>query len=153
MGGTVGKRLAGLRKARGWTQPEVAERLGVTRVSVSNHERASTMPDEAVLERYAALYGVSVEALRYGERAVNPPTTAGLSEFTRGVLHAAHRMSATVTALIEEVMSQTTAAPAPSGGAPVDVRTLGEEGMVQAPTPPLAATDAERRAVNGRRDR
>ena len=124
MGGTVGKRLAGLRKARGWTQPEVAERLGVTRVSVSNHERASTMPDEAVLERYAALYGVSVEALRYGERAVNPPTTAGLSEFTRGVLHAAHRMSATVTALIEEVMAQTTAAPAQDRGAPADVRVM-----------------------------
>jgi transcriptional regulator with XRE-family HTH domain len=75
MGGTVGERLAELRQARRWTQPEVAKRLGLTRVSVSNHERDTTMPDEPTLRRYADLYGVGVEALRYGTSDANAPLT------------------------------------------------------------------------------
>lgn len=65
------QRLAeGLRQARAaahLTQVQAAEALGITPVTVSNHERGVTEPDEGLIVRYAELYDTRPEALRYGE--------------------------------------------------------------------------------------
>ena len=41
----TGKFLVSLRKARGWTQKEVAKRIGVTEQAVSKWERGLGFPD------------------------------------------------------------------------------------------------------------
>ena len=42
---TIGRRVAELREARGWSQEALAERLHVTRQTVSNWERGKTLVD------------------------------------------------------------------------------------------------------------
>ncbi|MDQ1295264.1 MAG: hypothetical protein QG608_3149 [Actinomycetota bacterium] len=52
----VGRRLAQLRRARGFTQAQVAERMGVTKGRVSQIEQGKVSGQE-VLARYAAALG------------------------------------------------------------------------------------------------
>ncbi|HET8778007.1 MAG TPA: helix-turn-helix transcriptional regulator [Candidatus Limnocylindria bacterium] len=67
---TIGEELRRRREEMGLQQSEVAERLGVSRVSVSNWERDVTMPLEENFEQLAKLFGTTVRDLRY------PPTVA-----------------------------------------------------------------------------
>jgi DNA-binding XRE family transcriptional regulator len=52
----VGRRLAELRRARGFTQAQIAERMGVTKGRVSQIERGR-ISGQDVLARYAAALG------------------------------------------------------------------------------------------------
>lgn len=60
--------LAELRKEKGLTQQEVAERLFVTNKAVSKWERGLSIPDAALLLPLAELLGVTVTELLRGER-------------------------------------------------------------------------------------
>ena len=51
------------RKKSGFTQEEIAEKLGVTRQAVAKWERGETSPDVEFCIRLAELYGTSVDAL------------------------------------------------------------------------------------------
>lgn len=57
----VAANLADLRKARGWTQAELAERINYSDKSVSKWERGDGLPDLKVLTQLASLYGVSLD--------------------------------------------------------------------------------------------
>lgn len=63
----IAQRLVQLRKAHGFSQEELAQRIGVTRQAVSKWERAESSPDTDNLIALAALYGVSLDALIRGE--------------------------------------------------------------------------------------
>ena len=56
-------RLVALRRARGWSQEELAVRLGVSRQAVSKWERAEASPDTDNLIALARLYGISLDQL------------------------------------------------------------------------------------------
>lgn len=58
-----------LRKKAGWTQEELAERMGVTRQSVSKWEGAQSVPDLEKIVRLAELFGVSTDYLLKDEIA------------------------------------------------------------------------------------
>lgn len=60
--------LAGLRKEKGLTQKELAERLFVSDKAVSKWERGQSMPDVALLPPLAEALGVTVTELLQGER-------------------------------------------------------------------------------------
>ena len=60
---TLGEKLQKLRKARGWTQEELAEKVGVSRQSLSKWESDSTLPDTANVIILADLFGVSIDYL------------------------------------------------------------------------------------------
>ena len=57
----VAANLADLRKARGWTQAELAERINYSDKSVSKWERGDGLPDLKVLTQLASLYGGSLD--------------------------------------------------------------------------------------------
>ena len=60
----TGRRIQQLRKSRGWTQRELAEKLNVTDRAVSKWERGLNFPDMAILEPLArALDSTVVEIL------------------------------------------------------------------------------------------
>lgn len=59
----TGKRIQEMRKARGWTQKELAERLHVTDKSVSKWERGLNYPDMAMLEPLAKTLDTTVVEL------------------------------------------------------------------------------------------
>ncbi len=61
--------LQSLRREKGLTQAELGERLGVTAQSVSNWERAESLPDTALLPELAMIYGVSVDEILGGGSA------------------------------------------------------------------------------------
>ena len=60
--------LAELRKRKGWTQKELAERLNVTDKAVSKWERGLGFPDIKLIEPLAGLLEVSVLELIRSER-------------------------------------------------------------------------------------
>ncbi|MCM1438684.1 MAG: helix-turn-helix domain-containing protein [Roseburia sp.] len=65
---TMGEFLETLRKAGGYTQQGVAERLGVSNRTVSSWETDRTAPDLLILPALADLYGVTVDEILRGER-------------------------------------------------------------------------------------
>lgn len=58
-----GDKLASLRKKQGMSQEQLADRLGVTRQSVSKWESGSSMPELSKLISISDLYSVSVDYL------------------------------------------------------------------------------------------
>lgn len=65
----MAQRLVDRRKAAGLSQEALAAQLGVSRQAVSKWERSESSPDTDNLIAIAALYGVSLDELLYGEAA------------------------------------------------------------------------------------
>ena len=64
----LAQRLAEARKARGLSQAEAAERLGVSRQAISRWETGAGIPTLDNLMQLGTLYQVSLDALVYGAR-------------------------------------------------------------------------------------
>ena len=60
---TFGSKVASLRKEKGMTQLELAQKMGVTDKAVSKWERDLSLPDVSSLPRLAEVLDVSVEEL------------------------------------------------------------------------------------------
>lgn len=65
----MAQRLVDRRKAAGLSQEALAAQLGVSRQAISKWERSESSPDTDNLIALAALYGVSLDELLYGEAA------------------------------------------------------------------------------------
>ncbi len=76
---SIGEFLSTLRKANGYTQQEVADKLGVSNRTLSSWETDRTVPDILILPAIADLYGVTADEILRGERLESIPTPA-LSE-------------------------------------------------------------------------
>lgn len=64
---TMGALMAALRKSKGMTQQDVADRLGVSNKTVSKWECDDGYPDISALPAIAELYGITVDELLRGE--------------------------------------------------------------------------------------
>ena len=60
---TMGEKILNMRKARGWSQEELADRVGVTRQAVSRWESGSAKPDADKIIAVCDLFGVSADYL------------------------------------------------------------------------------------------
>ena len=67
----IGCFIAALRREKGWTQRELATRLGVTDKAVSRWETGKGLPDISLLRPLSEALGVSVNELLSGE-AIKP---------------------------------------------------------------------------------
>lgn len=65
-------RLLYLRKREGYTQDDVAKRLGLSRSAVSMYEIGQREPDLETLEMFADLYNVNMDVLGSGYAAERP---------------------------------------------------------------------------------
>lgn len=65
---TIGNNIKKLRTAQGLTQDQLAERLFVTRQTISSWERAASRPSLEQLEAIAAALGEDVTTLLYGPK-------------------------------------------------------------------------------------
>ncbi len=61
------EKLMQLRKAKGWSQEELGERLDVTRQTVSKWELGSTTPEMGKLLELSHLFGISIDELTGNE--------------------------------------------------------------------------------------
>lgn len=59
----LSNRLKDLRGERGWTQAELAERVGVTRKTINTVENGVFVPSTVLALKLAAAFGLPVEAL------------------------------------------------------------------------------------------
>ena len=66
----VGEQIAALRKAKGLTQSELGERLGVSFQAVSNWERGETLPDVTLLPDLAKILETTVDFILLGNEKV-----------------------------------------------------------------------------------
>ena len=66
---TMGEKILALRKARGWSQEELADQIGVTRQAVSRWESDSAKPDADRIIDLCDLFGVSADYLLGDEEA------------------------------------------------------------------------------------
>ena len=75
-------KIIALRKAKGWSQEELAEKLDVTRQSVSKWEGAQSAPDLERIVRMSELFGVCTDYLLKDdmEEIPNARTDAGAEE-------------------------------------------------------------------------
>ena len=71
---TIGQFLSALRRSNGYTQQDVAEKLGVSNKTVSCWERDAYSPDIATIPALAELYGVTCDEILRAKRA--PATDA-----------------------------------------------------------------------------
>ena len=66
----IAQRLAAMRREKGYSQEELANRLGLSRQAVSKWERAESSPDTGNLIALADLYGVTLDDLANDEVSV-----------------------------------------------------------------------------------
>ena len=59
----LAEKIINLRKKNGWSQEELAEKLGVTRQSVSKYEGAQSIPDLDKILKLSELFGVTTDYL------------------------------------------------------------------------------------------
>ena len=77
----IGAFLRDLRKEKGLTQEELAEKFGVSSRSVSRWENGNTMPELGILVELAEYYEVDIKEVIDGERkseAMEKETSCGL---------------------------------------------------------------------------
>lgn len=79
---TMGKFLAALRKANGYTQKELAEKINVSDKAVSRWERDESAPDISLLPVLAEIFGVTTDELLRGERITGEKDTVRSREKT-----------------------------------------------------------------------
>ncbi len=80
---TMGALMAALRKAKGLTQQDVADRLLVSNKTISKWERDDGCPDISMLPAIAELYGITVDELLRGEvKSDSKPVTEGAEQRT-----------------------------------------------------------------------
>lgn len=78
----LGKRIAALRKERGYTQTELAEQLGIIQAIVSDYERGKLRPHPDMIVRLAKALRVSTDEML----GVKPPSKNGAAAVSRRVL-------------------------------------------------------------------
>ena len=64
---SIGKMIAALRKAKGWTQVDLAEKLNISDKTVSKWESKTGYPEITMFPRIADLFGVSIDYLMTGK--------------------------------------------------------------------------------------
>ena len=69
---TLGKRISILRRRKGLTQDELAEKLNITPQAISKWENDQTCPDINLLPQLAKILGVSVDELLSGKSETQP---------------------------------------------------------------------------------
>lgn len=101
---SLGNKIAALRREKGMTQLELAEKMSVTDKAVSKWERDLSIPDTASLPRLAELLGISVDELMGAKAA--PPDRAKFREFLHLIFRGialAMGVAAAVLSLLRQV--------------------------------------------------
>ena len=78
---TFGEKLQALRKARGWSQEELATQINVSRQALSKWESGASVPDTENVVALSRLFGVSTDylLLENGETTAQAAPTAAPS--------------------------------------------------------------------------
>lgn len=81
----IAEKIKALREERGWTQAELANRMGVTRNGVNSWEQGLSVPSPASIVELAKTFSVSTDYL-LGVEALASINVSGLDEKDVAVL-------------------------------------------------------------------
>ncbi|BDS10676.1 helix-turn-helix domain-containing protein [Aureispira anguillae] len=59
----IGDNISKLRKAKNWSQGELADKIGSSRIMIGKYERGDNLPSVEVLAKLAQIFEVSVDFL------------------------------------------------------------------------------------------
>ena len=78
----LGRRIASLRKEKGYTQEKISALLNVTPQAISKWEQGNALPDTLLLLPLARVFGVSIDYLLTGESPAGKagPTMENIGE-------------------------------------------------------------------------
>lgn len=82
----IDERIKNLREKRGFTQTELAHRLGITRSSVNAWEMGISVPSTQYLVELAAIFGVSTDFL-LGLPTTSTVSLEGLTDADAMIIH------------------------------------------------------------------
>ena len=85
---TFGLMVTELRKAKGMTQAELAEKMGITDKAVSKWERDLSYPDVTSIPRLAEILGVSVDELLTFQKVEKDDGNAKINDYISLILRA-----------------------------------------------------------------
>lgn len=105
---TLGMMIAQLRKEKGMTQLELAEKMGVTDKAVSKWERDLSCPDINSLPNLAEILGVTVDELMQVKREAEKPkqTSKGIVQIILKALPLAMGVAVVVLSILDELSVQ-----------------------------------------------
>jgi transcriptional regulator with XRE-family HTH domain len=108
-GPDFGARLATARKAAGFTQVQVADKLGISQQMVDYYERRAVNPSADFVRRAAALFKVSTDELLgnvngHAPRKPGPPSQ--LEQLTARLAKLPRAKQKVVTQMLEGVLAQ-----------------------------------------------
>ncbi len=84
----VSQQISALRKAKGLTQNELGERVGVTFQAVSKWERGETLPDISILPDLARVLETSIDSILLGgEKVLEYKGKISVNDMKTGLLH------------------------------------------------------------------
>lgn len=69
---SLGDRIARLRRAKGWNQTELADRIGTKPAQISKYERGTYLPRPDLLPKLGEALGVSLDYLMTGRGSGEP---------------------------------------------------------------------------------
>lgn len=84
---TLSEKIARLRKARGWSQEELAEQLNVSRQSISKWESAMSQPELDKIIALSRLFGVTTDYLLKEEIDMDIPSEEPAEPFPEADIH------------------------------------------------------------------
>ena len=85
---TMGEMIAALRKEKGMTQSDLANKMGVTDKAVSKWERDLSCPDVSTLPRLAEVFEISVDELMQGKTEGTAEKKEDIQELIATILKA-----------------------------------------------------------------
>ena len=106
----IAQRLADMRREKGFSQEELANRLGLSRQAISKWERGESAPDMANLIALADLYNVTLDELIRGE----VPAASAAEAETNAKTSAADKVDVTINTFINDEKPKAASASAPA---------------------------------------
>ena len=104
---TMGQTISALRKERGMTQKDLAEKLGITDKAVSKWERDVACPDISLLPKLAQILEISVDELMHSDTAPKPRgSTEQIVNLVLKAVPLAMGVAVTVLATLNELTIQ-----------------------------------------------
>lgn len=126
---TFGTIVAELRKAKGMTQADLAQKMGITDKAVSKWERDLSYPDIASIPRLAEILGVSVDELMSAEKAGSNKKLSDMEDIISLILRAvgaAMGIAVAVLSILGGLDARTGMAMLGIGLASIAIDTLGK---------------------------
>ena len=122
--------VAELRKAKGMTQADLAQKMGITDKAVSKWERDLSYPDIASIPRLAEILGVSVDELMSAEKAGSNKKLSDMEDIISLILRAvgvAMGIAVAVLSILSGLETRTGMAMLGIGLAAIAIDTLGKD--------------------------